>query len=332
MKLSYAQNLEDLTLAHVFPGKRDGYYVDVGAGHPVADNVTFWFYLQGWQGLIIEPQERLCALYAHVRPRDIAVATLVGRDEGEIDFHVVDRLHGFSTTVIDHAEGAASFGAGYATVKHPVTTVSALCRQHNVRQIDVLKIDVEGAEADVLAGVDWVQARPRVLVIEAVLPGSMADASANWEPFVLAQGYTLAFFDGLNRFYVAQEAAELLSRFPREKLDWGSVEHLWDHGRAPDNTGHADHDLARQLVAGFLSRLPTLDPDLLRDLLAAGMETSDKLDHAALLGTLADESRGRSQTAPKAAGELAILMASDAFRAALGRIASAYDGGHLMND
>jgi FkbM family methyltransferase len=337
MKLSYAQNLEDLTLAHVFPGKRDGFYVDVGGGHPVADNVTFWFYLQGWHGLIVEPQAGLCELYAHVRPRDIAVATLVGAAEGEIDFHMVDRLHGFSTTVIGNAEGAAGFGAGYTTVKHPVTTLKALCARHDIRHIDVLKIDVEGAEADVLAGMDWSIARPRVIVIEAIVPGSMEDASAGWEPFVLEQGYRFAFFDGLNRFYVADEAAELMARFPAEKLDWGSVEHLWDHGRAPQNTGHADHQLAMRLVDGFLASLPKLDPVFLKSLLLKGEDAGERPDSAALrdalLGALQQESLGRTHAAGHHSGaQLDTIMASDAFRAALGRIACGYDGGHLMDD
>jgi hypothetical protein len=184
---------------------------------------------------------------------------------------------------------------------------------------------------------DWSHARPRVIVSEAIVPGSMADASASWEPFVLEQGYRFAFFDGLNRFYVADEAAELMARFPAEKLDWGSVEHLWDHGRAPQNTGHADHLLAIRLVDGFLASLPKLDPAFLQSLLLKGEDKGEKPDDAALrealLGTLQPESLGRtSATGPHSGAQLDVIMASDAFRAALGRIACAYDGGHLMDD
>ena len=45
MQLSYAQNLEDFHLDRVFHDVAAGTYVDVGGGHPVADNVSFWFYL-----------------------------------------------------------------------------------------------------------------------------------------------------------------------------------------------------------------------------------------------------------------------------------------------
>jgi hypothetical protein len=30
--------------------QQTGFYIDVGAGHPVADNVSLWFYERGWKG------------------------------------------------------------------------------------------------------------------------------------------------------------------------------------------------------------------------------------------------------------------------------------------
>ena len=104
MELSYSQNLEDYHLSLAFAGQTTGTYIDVGAGHPIADNVSFWFYERGWQGVVVEPQLELAALYPRLRPRDLAIGGLVGRDCGEIDFHVVERLHGLSTTVEELAQ------------------------------------------------------------------------------------------------------------------------------------------------------------------------------------------------------------------------------------
>ena len=78
MKMSYAQNLEDYHLDLIFAGQADGTYVDVGGGHPVADNVSFWFYLKGWRGLVVEPQAQLAAAYAGIRPRDTVYCGLAG--------------------------------------------------------------------------------------------------------------------------------------------------------------------------------------------------------------------------------------------------------------
>ncbi len=308
MELSYAQNLEDYHLAQIFAGQKQGFYIDIGGGHPVADNVSFWFYLQGWHGLVVEPQARLAALYPHVRPRDTVLCTLVSERVGEMDFHEVERLHGFSTTVARYAEGAGEFGASFRTERKPVTTLAALCEAHQLRTIDFLKVDVEGAEAQVLRGGDWRRWRPRVVVVEAVAPGSMTPSHAEWEPLLVSQGYHFAFFDGLNRFYVADEAAELLVRFPSEKAPWNVVRHLYEFGRAPENPEHPDHLLARALVNGFLAALPTLDRGFLRSLAAR------REDEAAAAAWKAAEDD------------------PDRLGAALGRIAACYDGGQLLDN
>ncbi len=328
MQLSYAQNLEDYHLDLVFAGQDAGAYVDVGGGHPVADNVSFWFYLKGWRGLVVEPQQALADIYAHVRPRDHTVSCLAGRAEGEAEFHVVDKLHGFSTTVREHAAGTGQFGTSFKTIVKPVRTLAALIAEAGLTTIDFLKIDVEGAEADVLAGMDFARWRPRVVLVEAVAPGSMAEAWGAWEPDLLARGYRFAFFDRLNRFYVAEEAKELAARFPAEPAPWDRVKHLWDCGRAPERADHPDHKLAQALQQGFFAELPALDPALLRRLIERGLEgvrPSGSDTMTALRGT---SEFPRSMGEP--AADLAGFLETDQLRAALGRIACMYDGGHLL--
>src|SRR3979490_3118168 len=126
MDLSYSQNLEDYHLSLAFAGQTTGTYIDVGAGHPIADNVSFWFYERGWEGVAVEPQSELAALYGRLRPRDVSVCGLIGRESGETCFHVVDRLHGLSTTVEQYARQAKKFGSDYQTVRMPVMTLAQL--------------------------------------------------------------------------------------------------------------------------------------------------------------------------------------------------------------
>lgn len=300
MDISYAQNMEDAHLALAFTGQEGGVYIDVGGGHPVADNVTFALYRAGWRGIVVEPQANLAALYATVRPRDAVACLLVGDAVGEVEFHVVDRLHGFSTMSVDHARRAETFGATYTTVRKPMTTVAALCAEHGIAELDVLKIDVEGAEAQVIAGADLARTRPKVLVIEAVAPGSMAPAHEGWEPAILAAGYDFILFDNLNRWYVASERPEIAARLKTAPLPWDGVRHMYEIGRAGERADHRDHALAAGLARGLWAALPLISPDLLADLAARG---------GVALPENADE-RG----------------------AALGRIAAGYDGGQLFDD
>jgi FkbM family methyltransferase len=307
MDLSYTQNMEDYHLWLAFAGQRTGLYLDIGAGHPIADNVSFWFYERGWQGIIVEPQRNLVDLYAQVRPRDVRVCGLVGARSGQADLHVFDRFHGLSTTIETYAQAAAAHGAPYRTVRLPMVTLAQLCEDNRVTSIDFLKIDVEGAEEEVLSGADWRRFRPKVVVIEAIMPGSGEPAWEQWEPNLLSNGYRFALFDTLNRFYVAEEARDIAARFPAQRAPWDSVRHMYEIGRAPDNPNHPDHALTGILARGFWSILPYLPRDLLAEILE----------------------RGRAQSQMSTAEFSRAALDSDEFRARLGRIACGYDGGQL---
>ena len=329
MRMSYAQNLEDYHLDLVFGDVSDGVYVDVGGGHPVADNVTFWFYLKGWRGLIVEPQEQLAAVYAGVRPRDTVYCGLAGRADGTVDFHVVEGLHGLSSAVLANAESAGQYGAAFRTESKPVRRLSALIADAGLERIDFLKIDVEGAEPDVLAGLDLTRHRPRVILVEAVNPNNPDAAVSAWEPALLEAGYAFAFFDNLNRFYVADEHADLAARLPDKPTPWHEVAHLWDCGRAPEKSAHPDHALAKALVSGLLAELPGLDHVLLARLIARG-QAAEKGLAAMTAGSLLRGSAEFPGAPPLPTDNVERLLATDQVRAALGRIACMYDGGHLL--
>lgn len=292
MILSYAQNMEDIVLARLFAGRATGFYIDVGGGHAVADNVTFLSYLAGWRGIVAEPQDGLARLYGRVRPRDIVSTALVGRSDGELELFQADRFHGLSTASEHHAAAAEAAGVAGRRIRKPVTTLAALAAAHAPAVIDVLKIDVEGHEADVIAGNDWTRFRPLVVLAEAIEPLSMADASHRFEPALLAAGYRFAYFDNLNRWYVAEEAAaELLPRFPESPPAWDSVIHLGEFGPAIDDPRHPDHALALKLKGADMASLPYLMTE-----------------------------------------QLAAFGASDADPAALARIAALYDGGYIVEE
>lgn len=306
--LSYTQNLEDWHLWLALGAGSPGIYIDVGGGHPVADNVSMWFYERGWRGVVVEPQAALARLYPRVRPRDTLFEGLVGRTSGTHELHIFPRLHGLSTTVSANADRSQVHGDTYHTVRLPMLTLADLCARHGLTPIDFLKVDVEGAEADVLAGNDWRRYRPKVVVCEAIDPANNAPAHAAWEPILLEAGYRFRLDDTLNRFYVAEECPDVFERLPAERGDWAAVTHMYEIGKAPTSEAHPDHALATELTRGLWAELPLADAAALARFLARG--------------------RGLDPEGPEAAA-LAKELDTEAMRIALARIACGYDGGQI---
>jgi FkbM family methyltransferase len=213
--VTYASNREDVLLARGFRGQAHGFWIDVGAHHPMHASTTCHFSRRGWTGVNIEPVESLYKALCAARPQDVNICAAVGASPGETVFY---ETPGSQLSTLDSALAELARKSGQPTVERrvAVTTLNAVFADHAVgRVVDFLKIDVEGWEAEVLAGIDLARWRPRVMVIESVRPLTDQPSWQAWEPGLLAHGYALAHFDGVNRFYVRDDEQVLRSSLSR---------------------------------------------------------------------------------------------------------------------
>lgn len=208
--ISYGQNLEDVMLWRALRDVEDGFYIDVGAWDPCEDSVTLAFYERGWRGINVEPDPVKHRALLAGRPRDVNLAVALSDAAGEAMFHVVPGT-GLSTLDPDIAARHRAAGFDIETRPVAVTTLGAVCEEYVHGPIHLLKVDVEGMESAVLAGGDWARDRPWIVVVEATAPMSQTPSHVAWEPMLLGCGYVLAWFDGLNRFYLAEERAAALA-------------------------------------------------------------------------------------------------------------------------
>lgn len=203
--ISYAQNLEDVMLWRVLNNFRPGFYIDVGACDPVEGSVTKAFYDSGWNGINIEPMDAAFERVALDREKDINLKVAVGAQQGKITFYSVDEGGRLSTSVDALAIKYIKEGRKVDEVNVPVETLAHICEQYAEGEIHFLKITVEGNERCVLEGADFVKYRPWVILVESTEPNSTKPSYAAWEPILLDASYSFVYFDGLNRFYVANE-------------------------------------------------------------------------------------------------------------------------------
>ncbi|WP_158745168.1 FkbM family methyltransferase [Acidisphaera sp. L21] len=211
--VSHAQNFEDLMLWRALKHIDRGFYIDVGACEPDADSVTLAFYERGWSGLNIEPAPGAFARLDAARPRDINLNLAAGAEDGEQDFLLVDGGNGLSTLRGDMRETFEAEGRRIDPVRTRVRRLSDLCRDYVRSAIHFLKIDVEGAERDVITGADLAQWRPWIVVVEATVANSPIPTYDQWEWLLLQQRYRMVYADGLNRFYLAEEHEDLAPAF-----------------------------------------------------------------------------------------------------------------------
>ncbi len=211
--ISYSQNLEDVMLQRALGHIRRGFYVDVGAYHPEIDSVTKAFYDRGWRGINIEPEKRGADYLKQARPDDLNLQVVIGEQAGVRLFHQIEGT-GLSTANTDLAEkAAADHGFAIDSIQLPCLTLTDVLREHAERPIHFLKVDVEGAESQVLNGLDLDTIRPWVVLVEATEPCSQIENHQQWESLLTDNGYSFVFADGLNRYYVADEHAELCPAF-----------------------------------------------------------------------------------------------------------------------
>ncbi len=218
--ISYAQNFEDVILARALDNVEQGFYVDVGAAHPIDDSVTHHFSQLGWSGVNIEPDPHLFKVLAGERTRDINLPIVIGNPLtlGENTTLYVVANPGLSTISATTAREHESAGFDVTPIMVDVRPLADVLAEHvGSRDIHFIKIDVEGAELGVVETGDWSTHRPWIVVVEttvsnmtragnAVHPDSCTDEV---DDYLVSRGYTPVYFDGLNRFFVADERSHL---------------------------------------------------------------------------------------------------------------------------
>ncbi|MFD0851279.1 FkbM family methyltransferase, partial [Actinomadura adrarensis] len=165
--VAYGGNAEDVVLMRAFADRRGGFFVDVGAGNPVSGSLTKNLVDRlGWRGVNIEPLPERYELLRAARPGDVTLDVAIAEQTGEASFFRVvpgpGKSGGGGLSTLDRDILAAHLADGWEFEKLQVRTVplDTVLLEHAEPGFDLLKVDVEGAEAAVLASADLAWWRP----------------------------------------------------------------------------------------------------------------------------------------------------------------------------
>ena len=212
MLVSYAQNFEDVMLWRALKHISNGNYVDIGAQDPVVDSVSLLFYEHGWRGMHVEPSSHYAEMLRQARPEELVIQAAVSSEARVLPFFEIAG-GGLSTCDKQTAKKHVANGIPVREILVPGVTLDDIFARNSAKEVHWLKIDVEGAEKQVLQGWRTSEIRPWIILLESTLPCSQVPSHQKWESLVLHKGYKFAYFDGLNRFYVAAEHSDLIAAF-----------------------------------------------------------------------------------------------------------------------
>lgn len=176
--VSYAQNFEDVMLWRALNHIQRGTYVDIGAQAPETNSVTKAFYDAGWSGINCVPDKSFLTDFFPQRERDTNLLLV----QTSPDEHEKSKSSNFVKMLSD------------ANLEHETSEI------HFFR----IKGHVHGIEKELNSLIEKI--RPWIFIISE-------PETTGLENFLLTSRYESVYYDGINKFYLATEHAELKKHF-----------------------------------------------------------------------------------------------------------------------
>ena len=191
---SYAQEGEDLVVNRLLEGKRNGFYVEVGAHHPFRFSNTYFFYKKGWSGICIDPLPGVKKLFKKSRPRDLALEMGISSAPGTLEYFMFNEpaLNTFDAELAKSRNGLKDYKIT-RQVSMDTLPLSQVLEDQKIPAsgIDLLSVDVEGLDLEVLASNDWKLFLPKVIIAEALSSDVENIHNDPIYQFLISKGYTL---------------------------------------------------------------------------------------------------------------------------------------------
>ena len=165
-RLAYSHWGVDLIITKLLNSKNKGIYIDVGCHHPFLNNHSYLLYKSGWEGINIDIDYNSIDMFNFFRKKDVNIQTAVTDHKGEVDLFFYHNRAAKNTI-------SKEFGSD-AKEKKKINsdTLNNIIENSKFKnsKIDFVSIDVEGNEMNVLNGFNLKKYKPKLILLEFILP------------------------------------------------------------------------------------------------------------------------------------------------------------------
>jgi FkbM family methyltransferase len=213
LRRSFSQQGEDLVLDRIITRVLNWninvprYYLDIGAYHPLDHSVTYLLYRRGWHGIAFDPSRPTHEAFKSWRKRDQFVRAVVGDVDGvEVDFFTPKS--GGEMSLINTKYPSAEIN--YESSKSFQVNLCSELERRGVPKIDLMNIDVEGAELEILETFDFERYKPSVIAIEIHGNDIVKCLESDVATLLIRKGYRLVACSVITYFFVKYESGLVL--------------------------------------------------------------------------------------------------------------------------
>ena len=165
-RLAYSHWGIDLIITKLLNSKNKGIYIDVGCHHPFLNNHSYLLYKSGWEGINIDIDYNSIDMFNFFRKSDVNIQTAVTDHKGEVDLFFYHNRAAKNTI-------SKEFGSDAKEQKKINSdTLNNIIENSKFKnsKIDFVSIDVEGNEMNVLNGFNLKKYKPKLILLEFILP------------------------------------------------------------------------------------------------------------------------------------------------------------------
>jgi FkbM family methyltransferase len=159
-------NNEDTAILNYFKDRKNGFYVDVGCYHPIHRNNTHLLHMQNWSGVNVDTSQFSISLFNFMRPKDLNYNCAISDKNENIKLFYQKELSQLST--IEKGQAEIVFQGNIKEKEIKAFTLDEILSRDKYKnsKIDLLDIDVEGADLKVLRGLSFEKFKPELVCVE----------------------------------------------------------------------------------------------------------------------------------------------------------------------